>query len=257
MNRHTGRIAFVTGAASGIGLAIAERLLADGARVAMADVEGQRLADEVKRLGPETIAVETDVRNEASVIAAFDRAEAAFGPVDLMVNNAGVIDVGPVVETALADWRRLMAVNVDGVFLGSRESARRMIAHGKPGSIINAASGAAKRGVGQISGYCASKAAVMVFSQALALELAPRRIRVNCYAPGHIETPFWERIADGFARATGKPPSDVVEMFRASVPWGRFGTPAEVAATVSWLASSEAEYINGQTIAMNGAEFVG
>ena len=97
----------------------------------------------------------------------------------------------------------------------------------------------------------------MVFSQALALELAPHRIRVNCYAPGHIETPFWEGIAGGFARATGKPPSDVLEMFRASVPWGRFGTPAEVAATVSWLASSEAEYINGQTIAMNGAEFVG
>ena len=257
MNRHTGRIAFVTGAASGIGLAIAERLLADGARVAMADVDGQRLAGEAKRLGPEAVAVATDVRNEESVIAAFNRAEAAFGPVDLMVNNAGVIDVGPVVETTLADWRRLMAVNVDGVFLGSREAARRMIAHGKPGSIINAASGAAKRGVGQISGYCASKAAVMVFSQALALELAPHRIRVNCYAPGHIETPFWEGIANGFARATGKPSGDVVEMFRASVPWGRFGTPAEVAATVSWLASVEAEYINGQTIAMNGAEFVG
>ena len=257
MSRHAGRIAFVTGAASGIGLAIAERLLADGARVAMADVDGQRLFVEANRLGPDTLAVETDVSSEASVIAAFDRAEAAFGPVDLMVNNAGVIAVGAVVETALADWRRLLAVNVDGVFLGSREAAKRMIAQGKTGSIINAASGAARRGVGQISGYCASKAAVMVFSQALALELAPHRIRVNCYAPGHIETPFWDGIANGFARATRKPPGDIVETFRASVPWGRFGTPAEVAATVSWLASVEAEYINGQTIAMNGAEFVG
>ena len=257
MKRHEGRVAIVTGAASGIGLAIAERLVADGARVAMADVDSDRLAAEGRRIGGAALAIPADMTDEAAVFALFEQVDAALGTPDLVVNNAGVIAVGPVADIALADWRRLMSVNVDSVFLGSREAARRMIAKGRAGSIVNAASGAAKRGVPNISGYCASKAAIMVFSQALAIELAPHRIRVNCYAPGHIETPFWKEIGAGFARVTGETPEAIVERFRASVPWGRFGRPEEVAAAVSWLASQEAEYVSGQTIAMNGAEFVG
>jgi NAD(P)-dependent dehydrogenase (short-subunit alcohol dehydrogenase family) len=257
MSRHEGRIAIVTGAASGIGLAIAKRLHADGAKLVLADRDEKKVMAAAQSLGSTAHGFAADVSDESAVISVFDQAEKLFGPADLVVNNAGIIRIESVAETALADWRKLMAINLDGVFLGSREAARRMIASGKPGSIINAASGAAKRGVGLISSYCASKAAVMVFSQALALELAAHRIRVNCYAPGHIETPFWEGIAGGFAAKTGQKPAEVIETFRASVPWGRFGTPDEVAAAVSWLASSEAEYISGQTIAMNGAEFTG
>jgi NAD(P)-dependent dehydrogenase (short-subunit alcohol dehydrogenase family) len=172
-----------------------------------------------------------------------------------MVNNAGVIGVTPVTEMDFAEWRRVTEVNMHSVFLGSRAAARAMIAQGRGGSIINAASGAARRGVPNLSHYCASKAAIVVFTQSLAIELAPHRIRANTYAPGHIETPFWGGIAEGFARRWNKSPEEVIEGFRATVPWGRFGTPDDVAAAVSWLATPEAEYISGQAIAMNGAEF--
>ena len=172
-----------------------------------------------------------------------------------MVCNAGVIAIGPVVDMSFAEWRRVTEVNMHSVFLGARAAARQMIAQGRGGVIINASSGAGRRGVPNLSHYCASKAAIIMLTQSLAVELAPHRIRANCYVPGHIETPFWKGIADGFSRVTGKTPEAVVEGFRATVPWGRFGTPEDVAAAVSWLASDDAEYVNGQAIAMNGAEF--
>lgn len=247
--RHQGRSVLVTGAASGIGRGIAERFLADGARLTGLDLNPSDLRHD--RFLPLT----GDAASEADVERAVAEA-AAWGPgLDVMVCNAGVIDVRPVVDTPLADWRRVMSVNADSVFLGARAAARVMIAQGRGGVILTAASGAGKRGVPNLAAYCASKAAVIVFTQALAVELAPHRIRANAYAPGHIETPFWGGIAEGFSRVTGRTPEDVVEGFRASVPWGRFGTPSDVAAAVSWLASDEAEYVSGQTVAMNGAEF--
>lgn len=129
-----------------------------------------------------------------------------------------------------------------------------MIRQGGGGAIINASSGAGRRGAPNLAHYCASKAAVILMSQSLAVELAPHGIRVNSYVPGHIQTPFWGDIAQGFARVTGQTPDEVIAGFRATVPMGRFGTPEDVAATVSWLASEDAAYVSGQAIAMNGAE---
>jgi D-sorbitol dehydrogenase (acceptor) len=129
-----------------------------------------------------------------------------------------------------------------------------MIAQGDGGCIINASSGAGRRGSPNLAHYCASKAAVIMLTQSLSIELAPHRIRVNAYAPGHIETPFWTGIAAGFSKITGKTPEEVVGGFAATIPWGRFGTAEDVAMTVSWLACPEAEYVNGQTIGINGAE---
>lgn len=251
---HAGKCAVITGAARGIGEGIARRLAADGARVVLADLDGAGVTALAGDL-PEALAVETDVTDEAAVDALLAEATTTFGPPDIMVNNAGIIRVEPVTETAYADWQRVMEVNLGGVFLGARAAARAMLDAGKQGVILNAASGAARRGVPNISSYCASKAAIVMFSQSLAIELAPRGIRVNCYAPGHIETPFWGGIADGFARVTGQTPDEVVESFRATVPMGRFGTPEDVAAAVSWLATDDAAYVSGQALAMNGAEF--
>lgn len=245
--RHAGKSVLVTGAASGIGLAIAARFLAEGARVAAFDLRPTPLAGALSLTG--------DAACEADVEAAVGAAAAAHGGLDVMVCNAGVIAVTPVAEMDVAEWRRVMGVNVDSVFLGSRAAARVMIAQGRGGVIVNAASGAGRRGVPNLAHYCASKAAVIVFSQALAIELAPHGIRVNTYVPGHIETPFWEGIAAGFAARWGVTPAEVVERFRASVPMGRFGTPEDVASAVSWLASDEAGYVSAQGIAMNGAEF--
>jgi NAD(P)-dependent dehydrogenase (short-subunit alcohol dehydrogenase family) len=248
-SRHVSKSVLVTGAASGIGRGIVERFLAEGARVVGFDLRPTDI------LNDRFLSVTGDATKEADVDRAVGEAVARHGGLDVMVCNAGVIAVQPVTEMPLEEWRRVMGVNVDSVFLGARASARAMIRQGKGGVIITAASGAGRRGVPNLSHYCASKAAIIVFTQALAIELAPHRIRANAYAPGHIETPFWGGIAEGFAQVWGKTPEEVIEGFRATVPWGRFGTPDDVAAAVSWLASEEAEYVSGQTLAMNGAEF--
>lgn len=245
--RHIGKSVLVTGSASGIGRGIVERFLAEGARVAGLDLNETQIDG--------VLSITGDATDEAAVQAAVDRVVAEQGGLDIMVSNAGVIAVQPVIEMDYADWRRVMEINVNSVFLGSRAAARAMIAQGRGGVIINASSGAGRRGVPNLSHYCASKAAILMLTQSLAIELAPHRIRANCYVPGHIETPFWGGIAEGFAKVTGQTPEAVIEGFRQTVPWGRFGTPDDVAAAVSWLATPDAEYVSGQAIAMNGAEF--
>ncbi|MCW6512554.1 SDR family NAD(P)-dependent oxidoreductase [Lichenifustis flavocetrariae] len=248
--RHSGKTVLVTGGASGIGLGIARRFLVDGANVAIVDLQAP-----LDVLEGSPLVLSGDATQEADMQDAVDKTVEAFGRLDIAVNNAGVIGIGPVADMDFAEWRRVVDTNIHSVFLGARAAARQMIAQGQGGSIINASSGAGRKGVANIAHYCASKSAIIMLTQAMSVELAPHRIRVNAYAPGHIETPFWGGISQGFARVTGKTPEQVVADFAASVPWGRFGTPADVAATVSWLASDEADYISGQTIAMNGAEF--
>ena len=248
--RHEGKTVLVTGGASGIGLGIVNRMLADGANVLSLDLN-PTVADG----GARFVSLIGSALSETDVEAAVARAQEQFGGLDVMVCNAGVISNGPVVDMDLAEWKRVTSINLDSVFLGSRAAARAMIAQGRGGVIINASSGAGRRGVPNIAAYCASKAAIIMLTQSLAVELAPHRIRCNCYTPGHIATPFWGDIAGGFARITGQTAERVIEGFKASIPWGRFGTPDDVAATVSWLASDDAEYVSGQAIAMNGAEF--
>lgn len=250
--RHAGKSVLVTGGASGIGLGIVLRFLEDGASVASLDlrtttIDGYESSDRL-------IALVGDAANESIVQKAVSDTVAAFGKLDVMVCNAGIISVKAVVDMDFAEWRRVTETNLHSVFLGSQAAARQMTAQGHGGVIVNAASGAGRRGAANLAHYCASKAAVISLTQSLAVELAPHRIRVNCYAPGHIETPFWSDIAGGFAAASGRTPEQVVEGFRRTVPWGRFGTAADVAAAVSWLATPDAEYISAQSIAMNGAE---
>jgi acetoin reductase-like protein len=254
-HRHQGKTAIVTGGASGIGEGIARRLSADGANVVIADLNGTLARAVALDIGATALAFELDVTDEASIDELMAVATGNFGGLDIMVNNAGIIQIAPVTRTEYSDWKRLMDVNVDGVFLGCRAAAKVMIEQGRGGTIVNASSGAGRRGVENISGYCASKAAIIVLTQSLAVELAKHNITVNSYAPGHITTPFWEGIAEGFSKVMDKSPKEVIEIFRSTVPMGRFGTPQDVAATVSWLATPDASYVSGQAIAMNGAEF--
>jgi meso-butanediol dehydrogenase/(S,S)-butanediol dehydrogenase/diacetyl reductase len=247
--RHRAKSVFVTGAASGIGRGIAERFLAEGAFVTGYDLNRGDLHHAAYA------AVTGDATDAAAVDAAVAAHVARHGGLDVMVCNAGIIAVTPFAEMALAEWQRVMRVNVDSVFIAGQAAARAMIAAGRGGVIVNAASGAGRRGVPNLAHYCASKAAIINLTQTMAIELAAHGIRVNSYVPGHIETPFWGGIAAGFARITGQTPDAVIEGFRASVPAGRFGSAADVAATVSWLATPDAAYVSGQALAMNGAEF--
>lgn len=252
---HHGKTAIVTGGASGIGEGIARRLSADGANVVVADLNRDGAEAVAASLGDNAFAVALDMTDEAAVDALIASTTDRFGGLDIMVNNAGIIQIGPVADTSYADWKRIMDVNVDSVFLGCRAAAQVMLDQGRGGTIVNASSGAGRRGVPNISGYCASKAAIIMLTQSLAVELAPHNITVNSYAPGHITTPFWKGIAEGFSKVMDKTPDEVVEMFRSTVPMGRFGTVEDVAGTVSWLATPDAAYVSGQALAMNGAEF--
>jgi NAD(P)-dependent dehydrogenase (short-subunit alcohol dehydrogenase family) len=252
--RHEGRSVVVTGAAHGIGRGIAERFHAEGARVVLADLDAATARAVADGLGPRAVAVACDVRREADLQQAVDAAVESFGGLDVMVNNAGIMAVGALVDTDAESWRRVLDVNVVGIALGSKVAARAIVAAGRGGCIVNASSGAGRHGVPGFAQYCASKAAVIMLSQSLAQELAPSRIRVNCYTPGHVMTPLWEDIVAGLTASTGRSRDDVLDQFLATVPWGRFGTPADVAGAVSWLCTDDAEYITGQCLAMNGGE---
>ena len=252
--RHQGKVAVVTGGANGIGRGCVERLVEDGASVVIADLDEVAAEEVVTAADGRAVFARTDVTDEHAVEAAFDLAVERFGRLDIAINNAGVIFVAPLVESTSEQWRKLLDVNVMGVVHGCRSAAKRMINSGQGGVIVNASSGGGRHGVPNFAHYCASKAAITMLSQSLSIELAPHRIRVNCYAPGHIQTPLWDDIAEGFGAVSGQSREETLETFLSTVPWGRFGTPRDVANTVSWLCTDDAEYISGQCIAMNGAE---
>lgn len=251
---HADKSVVVTGGAKGIGRGIVERFAAEGAFVVIADIDAEAATSLAQELGDSAQAMQVDVRDEDQLRAAVELAVAQTGSLDVMVNNAGVINVAPLVDTTADQWRRILDINVVGIALGSKVAAQAMIEQGRGGSIVNASSGGGRHGVPNFSQYCASKAAIIMLSQSLAQELAPHHIRVNCYTPGHIMTPLWEDIVAGMGAKLGKSRDETLAAFLETVPWGRFGTPADVAAATSWLCTADAEYVSGQCIAMNGAE---
>jgi meso-butanediol dehydrogenase/(S,S)-butanediol dehydrogenase/diacetyl reductase len=252
--RHWGKTAVVTGGANGIGRGIVERLHADGANVVIADIDMVAATSLSDALGANAVAIETDVRDEGALASCVSQTVEQFGALDIMVNNAGYIMFSPIVETAADDWRRMMDVNINGIFLGMKAGAQQMIAQGKGGAIINASSGGGRKGVPNFAHYCATKAAVIMMSQAAAGEMAPHRIRVKCYTPGHVETPMMSGLLDKIAGAQGTSRDEAYQALEDEVPWGRWGKVEDVAAAVSWLSCNDAEYITGQCIAMNGGQ---
>lgn len=253
---HEGRVAVVTGGAKGIGRGIVERFAAEGASVVLVDIDESTARQVAAPLGDRVLFVRADVTQEAELEATCAAARSSFGRLDVMVNNVGIIQIKSLLDSTPEEWRRILDVNVVSMFLGCKVAARHMIELGNGGVILNAASGAGRRGNRLVSAYCATKAAAISMTQSFALELAPHRIRVNCYQPGHIETPLWDDMAAAWKQATGQGKDEMIDLFRSTVPWGRFGKPDDVAAVCSFLASDEAEYVTGQAIAMNGAEML-
>ncbi|MCW2957862.1 MAG: dehydrogenase, short-chain alcohol dehydrogenase like protein [Solirubrobacterales bacterium] len=245
-----GRRAHVTGAASGIGWAIAQRLAAGGARVAISDMDAEGAVARAAELGSGHLGIGADVRSMDDVTAAIAATVDAFGGLDLLVNNAG-IEIGvPVVETDEQAFMRLMDINVTGVFRATKAAAAALgeaAAAGGDAAIVNIASVAGVGGCPLLGAYCASKAAVIRFSEVCAIEMRDAGIRVNAVCPAFIDTPMVERLAPAVAELTGMAFGDVV-----TVKQGRYGTVEEVADMVAFLGSSEAAWTTGSHYVLDG-----
>jgi NAD(P)-dependent dehydrogenase (short-subunit alcohol dehydrogenase family) len=246
-----GRTAVVTGGASGIGRSICLRFASAGAAVAVFDFnrEGaEETARLVADLGTEARAFAVDVSDEDSVAAAFAGVLAWRPEIDILVNCAGITAVGTVAETSTEEWRRVFAVNLDGVFFTCRLAAPLMQARGA-GKIINMSSWFGKAGKPNYGAYSASKAAVMGLTQSLAMELAPHGVTVNAVCPGTITETGMREQADRLAAAKNIPTG---QQRSATIPVGRIGKPDDVAGVVAFLASREADYMTGQSINVTG-----
>ena len=247
-----GKTVLVTGGASGIGRAIVEAFAKRGTRAIVADIDEERAADLAGQVGHGSFAVRLDAGEISTIERTIQDAAERAGRIDVLINNAGIFEMAPLLEVTPESFERLFKVNVQGVFFTLQAAARLMVKDGHGGCIINMASQAGRRGEAASSMYAASKAAVISLTRSAALALIRDRIRVNAIAPGDIDTEMWDRIDALYARQYGLPPGEKKRQIGMSVPYGRMGYPREIADAAVFLASAESEYIVGQTINVNG-----
>jgi len=244
----TDRVAVVTGAASGMGLAIARHLAAQGIRVGLLDLQGEaalQAAEGLRKEGAAVVAGEADVTDRRAVDAALDKVRAQLGPITIMVTAAGVDSFEPFTDIKIESWERVLAINLTGTFHCLQAAVSDMLA-ARWGRMVTISSSSAQSGAPRMAHYVASKGGVIGLTKALALELAPHGITVNCIPPGMINTPMLRRAAAG---------GDIGNLEKIAarvVPVGRVGAPEEIAATCAFLCSDEAGFITGQVIGVNG-----
>ena len=247
------KIAFVTGAGSGIGEHIARLFAQQGAHVIVADIKmdaAERVAGEIRATGGSTRTQQLDVAEEFQVKAAIERVAATEGRLDILVNNAGISHVGNILETSLEDWERVMRVNATGVFLCAREGVRQMLAQSPVGGvIINMSSVVATIGIDRRLPYSASKGAVLALTRSIAIDFVAQGIRCNAICPGTVQTPFVEGY---LARNFAGHEDEVHHQLHARQPIGRMGRPDEIASAALYLASDEAAFVTGSALIIDG-----
>jgi NAD(P)-dependent dehydrogenase (short-subunit alcohol dehydrogenase family) len=236
-------IALVTGAARGIGYACAEAIAESGARMVLADVNGDGVVAAAQKLGNGAVGIACDVRDPAQIEALFDRVESEIGPVSILVNCAGIARPAPFLETTLEDFQAVIEINLTGTFLATQRAARTMVAEGVEGAIVNMSSVNAQVAIPTIASYCASKGGVMQLTKAASLALAPHNIRVNAVGPGSIDTAMMASVNEDEA---------AMKMVMSRTPLKRMGTPREIGDVVAFLVSDKASYITGETIYVDG-----
>ena len=255
MGRIEGRIALITGGASGIGRACAERLAEEGAVAVVTDIQdalGAEVVAGIEAAGGRAEYHTHDVTDEDAWVRVIDAVVAAHGGLDILVNNAGIGVGGSIADMTLADWQRQQAINLDGVFLGVKHGIRAMRESGG-GSIVNMSSVAGLKGSANLAAYNATKGGVRLFTKGVALECAQSgwNIRVNSVHPGIIDTPIWTKVNPDFL-AEGENAVDVDAMAAMAVPMGRSGVPRNIADGVLFLASDDASYVTGTELVIDG-----
>src|SRR5262245_22762642 len=252
-----GKVALVTGGASGIGEAVSELLAREGASVAVTDIDdlrGPELVARIRKAGGEATFWHQDVTSEERWIEVVTEVVARYGRLDILVSNAGIgIGVPSITEMTLEDWRRQTAINLDGVFLSVKHCLPAMRKGGRGGSIILMSSLAGLRGAQSLAGYCATKGGVRLFAKAIAMECASfgDGVRVNSVHPGIIDTPIWSKIPAGAASGQNAP-IDPEERAKFATPFGRAGHAMEIAQGVLYLASDASSYVTGMELVIDG-----
>jgi NAD(P)-dependent dehydrogenase (short-subunit alcohol dehydrogenase family) len=236
-------LALVTGGAQGIGYACAKALAEDGAQLILADINAEGVAAAAEKLGNGTVSFVCDMGDPAQITTMFDKIEADHGPVEILVNNAGIALPGDFLETSVEDFQKVIDINLTGTFLALQRAAKTMVEHKIEGSIVNMSSVNAVVAIPSIAAYCASKGGVMQLTKASALALAPHNIRVNAVGPGSIDTEM-------MAGVNANP--EAMKMVMSRTPLKRIGEPRDIGDAVAFLASSKAKYITGETIYIDG-----
>jgi NAD(P)-dependent dehydrogenase (short-subunit alcohol dehydrogenase family) len=250
------KVALVTGGARGIGEAIARAYAAEGAHVVVADVEIGAAGTLAGELGGQAMAIQLDVRDSGSITAAISSVVSRLGGIDILVNNAAVFDMAPILEITEASFDRQFAVNVKGLLFMLQAAAAQMVRQGRGGKIINMASQAGRRGEALVAVYCATKAAVISLTQSAGLGLIQHGINVNGIAPGVVDTPMWDQVDALFAKYEGLPIGEKKRRVGLAVPAGRMGAPDDYRGVAVFLASHDSDYVVAQTFNVDGGNWM-
>ncbi|MDG4852387.1 MULTISPECIES: L-iditol 2-dehydrogenase [unclassified Mesorhizobium] len=250
------KVAVVTGGAQGIGAAIVRGFAAEGAHVVIADMALDKAEALARELEGKATALQLDVRDLASIEAMVASVTRTHGGIDILVNNAAVFDMGPLLEISEKSFDLQFSVNVKGLLFTLQAVAKRMVAQGRKGKIINMASQAGRRGEALVAVYCATKAAVISITQSAGLALIKHGINVNGIAPGVVDTPMWDQVDALFARYENLPIGEKKRQVGLAVPAGRMGDPDDYRGAAVFLASSEADYVVAQTLNVDGGNWM-
>jgi D-sorbitol dehydrogenase (acceptor) len=251
-------VAILTGAASGIGEAVARRYLEEGARCVLVDVKpAGDFAQSLRGTDADRVlTLSADVTKRDDIARIVAETVRQFGQIDILINNEALFDMRPLLDESWDIFDKLFAVNVKGMFFLMQAVAQRMVEQGHGGKIINMSSQAGRRGEALVSHYCATKAAVLSYTQSAALALAPHGINVNGIAPGVVDTPMWDQVDALFARYENRQPGEKKRLVGEAVPLGRMGLPADLTGAALFLASSDADYITAQTLNVDGGNWM-
>lgn len=256
MKRLDGKTALITGAARGIGRAFAEAYVREGAQVVIADINIALATKTASEIGTATVAVEMDVTSQDSIDLGLATAIDAFGPINILINNAALFTAAPITDITRSDFDRVFNINVAGTFFTLQAVAKHMIEQGNGGKIINMASQAGRRGEPLVAVYCATKAAVISLTQSAGLNLIEHGINVNAISPGVVDGEHWDGVDAFFAKHENKAPGQKKREVGAAVPFGRMGTAQDLTGMAVFLASAESDYVVAQTYNVDGGQWM-